>query len=288
MGSIARLTSATTLAVFAIASGVVHAEDELEMTTETLSAKMWGVEAFPDCASREICDLVSMRGRIEKYRWTLSDGSHGLSTRMYADWTTRDLASLTNFALVQYIRGCVWNETRNRDGTIASHHGFVRLHLGRRIVFFHRDWEIDTMDTDPAYGSIDSTEAPDLDAKTRRFALTQWRDIDDESFPEIVEHLYVEELPPTPTLFVTDYPTGGSYFHSSVYNASLEFRMCLYRERDIPSVVRPGQKIAPEPIACFEWEKKHRYVWTTGEFVDFQGMAPECTGPRPKLPGHGE
>lgn len=282
-----RFISAVAILVLACGADAARADGEVKMTTETLSVKMWGVDVFPDCASREICDLVSMHARIEKYRWTFSDGSHGLSTRMYADWTTRDLASLTNFALVQYIRGCVWNETRNRDGTIASHYEVFRRHFGQNIVFFHRDWEIDSANTDPAYGSI-SIEAPDLDAKMRRFALTQWRDIDDESFPEIVEHLYAESLPPTPTLFVTDYPTGGSYFHGSVYNASLEFRMCLYRERDVPSVMQPGEKIAAEPIACFEWEKKHRYVWTTGEFVDFQEMAPECMGTRPKLPGYEE
>lgn len=270
------------------AIGNARAEGDVQMTTEILSAKMWGVDTFPDCGRRKICDLVSVRARIEKYRWVFLDGAHGVSTRMYADWSTRDLSSLTDFVFVQYIRGCVWNEVRMDDGSIASHHGIFRKHLGRNIVFLHRDWEIDATDTDPAYGSIDAADAPDLDRKTRRFALTQWRENNDGSFPEIVEHLYVEGPPSTPTLFVTDYPTGGSLYRDVVYNASLEFRMCLYRERDIPAAVMPGQKIRAKPIACFDWQKKHRYDWSTGTFVDFEAMAPECRIVRPRLPGHPE
>lgn len=240
----------------------------------------------PKCAKDHTCDLKQVGFWAQQYRVgsgsekDVSDQSYGAA--LYAWYETNSLHTLENYAFVQFIRGCVF-ETHFVGLTRTVEYSFVRRHLdpNKRALFFHPEWAFDSDDKDPVYGSY--AETPN-----ERHFLTQWNEYP-EIFPDSQGTLYGEEKPKVPRLFVTDYPTQAmltKYNDGSIraLNVSLEFRMCMYREKDVPKEANESTVIAAAPIACFAWRNSYIFNNQTQVFDSPQEIVSECKGKIPRTP----
>lgn len=235
--------------------------------------------ATPACAAFGTCDVKEIGFWTHRYRvgpkdeTDLYDQSYG--TSLYAWYETGSFDTLEDYVFVQYIHGCVF---RSRSTSLGSelHHGMVRNHLDptKTKAFIHPEWTVDSDDKDPAYNTHISH--PD-----ERHFFMQWND-NEGKFPERRGNFYGTMLPPKPRLYTTDLPTqamASVYYDGSIWaiNVSLEFRMCLYREKDVPKEAAVDTRIMAEPLACFDWRSSAVYNHEMKRFDTPTTIVPECT-----------
>ena len=243
------------------------------------------------CAARGDCDLKEVIFFVEDDEFPIDPSIPGdflgRSTMFMAGIETESVAALRNYVFVQFIRGCMWNSTRNPDGTVTTRFSIARDHLGERTHFVHRDWTVDSMDREPAYSA-------DGESGDRHFLL-QWSDPRPKWIPDKQEKLFGEEKPTVPFGFVTDFPSPLAAFRASDPNAkdfrgipgealnrSLELRMCLYRTADAPSTTDGSTKGFGTPIVCYDWKSSHVFDHERGIFASPQGVHKECSRPLSK------
>jgi hypothetical protein len=127
-----------------------------------------------------------------------------------------------------------------------------------------------------------------VDQPDNRHFYYQWTSTP-QKFPIVKANFYGTVRPSVPRLFVTDLPKSamasrdldGNY---SAVNASLEFRMCLYREKDVPKEIIDGKILSAEPLVCSHWRNSYVYDFEKQAFDSPEEIAPQCVGPLPKKP----
>jgi hypothetical protein len=95
------------------------------------------------------------------------NGHPGISRQrlMAAIWETTDPSCMKNYGVVQYIKGCIYSIIHDpKSGTNDPYFGVTRISHGQSIDFQHKDWEIDSVDTDPLYSSY---EGKNVNAENR-------------------------------------------------------------------------------------------------------------------------
>ena len=104
---------------------------------------------------------------------------------------------------------------------------------------------------------------------------------------------------PTSIAYVADLPDHGQSVINeertvlSALNASLDFRTCLYRLKDVPTTGDPAGEGTPAenggPIQCFGWMSRYTFDPATQDYVTdkFSGVDPFCAQApaRAPLPG---
>jgi hypothetical protein len=163
---------------------------------------------------------------------------------------------LEDYAVVQWIRGCMFHSNRTQSGTEKTL-TIYRRHFDEDKIFQHRDWEIDSDTHDPIYSSY---------AEHGRFALLRWNKDPLSLNPQTATY-YEAQKPPHGSVFVTDMPgpsglgSGDGKSNGSAVNSSLDFRTCLFRSADLPLVTTPeGAGIATEnALWCADWSQ--HLVW---------------------------
>lgn len=234
-----------------------------------------------ECVNDDTCDLRAVRFKAEDY--TLPDEHPGDAfdaTRLYAEYETANMPALRKYLFVQFVRGCVFNTQVLTDGTIATLYHRTRTILGRRYLYYFPDWVVDSNDATPGYEESDEGQNG-----IRQYSY-EWRPRGAKGFPELSAremggNYYGVAPPPTPRLYVVDYPDEGKTTEFGVRNVSLEFRMCLYRERDVPRRLFPGERIEREPVVCFPWRNSHMFNHSTGKYERPAGIVEECKLSRP-------
>lgn len=171
-------------------------------------------------------------------------------------YNTGDAKTIETFAIVQWIRGCMFHAVANQ-GQVSKTLSISREHFGKTVPFQHRDWEIDTDSDDPIYTNYESMG---------RHALLRWN-VKPDSLDAETSKYYGQAKPPHGTVFATDLPgsgflTGGSgKLNGSSQNTSLEFRTCLFRTTDLPLITTPrGENIdSSKALLCQTWD--HKFIW---------------------------
>ena len=170
--------------------------------------------------------------------------------------TSRSRQFIESTAIVQWIRGCLFNSTA-RHGVVSKSIEIYRLHFGHEIPFQHRTWQIDSDIVDPVYTAH---------AKYGRFALLRWNLNPDSLDPE-TSTWYFQKPPTHGSVFATDLP-GGAFLVSgsgigegAAVNASLELQTCLFKTQDLPLMSDPdGLHVdRSRAIWCTSWD--HKFVW---------------------------
>lgn len=175
---------------------------------------------------------------------------------------------IEDFAFVQYVRGCIYSTFPDKDGVVTNHYNVVRQHLGKRKVYMHLDWEVDSFTTDPMY---DSGAKYGL-----RHYFMEWN-LSPYTFPLERGNYYGEDAPTGRKLFIRSQSLPPAFYSASGdfhLNHSLEYRTCLYRTRDIPLVA--GNEAIPNPITCFEWRSSHVYNYETRKHESPKGIVKAC------------
>ncbi len=209
---------------------------------------------------------------------------------------------IRDYAVVQYIRGCVYHVRYDRATRTERERTFdvARRLRGPRVVFSHPGYDVDSTDTDPAYASGGGSEdrlglsyVPAFPLRLRSDRASLLADL--KAFNEPTQRSFLEDEEKDPSLvFVTDVPEGGVAFPSQdetsiiAINTSLDFRTCVYRTADVPTTGDPAPEgaAAGGPLACFGWMSRYTYDIASGDYVNdrFVSVDPHCAQAPARVP----
>ena len=214
---------------------------------------------------------------------------------------------IRDYAVVQYIRGCVYHTRHARETGAEVERAFdvARRFRGPRVVFNHPGFEVDQTQLDPMYAAYPSEEdrhallyISDSPLRLRSDRASMLADMKPFNNPD--QRTFLKDLEGTTSVtFIADLPEGGvsgvneAGTTITASNSSLDFRTCLYRVKDVPTTGDPADEgVAPEsggPIQCFGWMSRYTFEPATKDFVTdkFSGVDPFCATapPRAPLPG---
>lgn len=215
-----------------------------------------------------------------------------------AIWETSDPSCLQEYGMVQFIRGCIYNRSRDpKTGEEEIYFGMGRDNRGRFTIFKHPKWEVDSVDLDPLYSSYDAEDAtPEKRFDWHKFSrfplLLKPSDEalakDQKYFFNSKNYNYVMNAPrgTLSQVFVTDLPSGSSYDPNGALGreeftiSSLEFKTCLYKTSDVPLMADPAWFDQPlsagGPIQCFDWSDKISFNHERKEFERTETLDPTC------------
>jgi hypothetical protein len=211
----------------------------------------------PDCRSTDTCDLKRFTLTTSVYEVWFSDDpnypTHGNGVIM--EYETDSVDALEKYAIVQFTRGCVFDSSRNGEGTINRNLSYTVPSFGEDIPFCFPEWVIDSQDTDPVYNS---------DPEYGRFYLLRWNK--PGSYEYANHKYYGAEKPTIPIVYMADYPAGAFITGTGVKNAALEFNTCIYKANEVPAQTRREDINFAKPITCFEWQNLYVYDFDRGRF----------------------
>jgi hypothetical protein len=220
-----------------------------------------------NCAATDSCDLVEFRVQSYDYHVTFADQSPSHGTSAFMSYTTKNIDDLENYALVQQIRGCIFNSVQNYSGEVIKSSNYVRDFFNESVAYKHIDWQIDSIDLDSMYNNGNANF---------RHAPYRWNTVK-KSFAKDTEKIYAKERPTTPTLYVSDLPGTAFADYGEAKNISLEFKTCIYKTGKIPLVATPGDVNFSEPIACLPWKSSMIYNHESKKFESKNEIDSFCT-----------
>jgi hypothetical protein len=211
----------------------------------------------PDCRSTDTCDLKRFTLTTLVHEVWFSDDPNNptYGNGVIMEYETDSVDAIEKYAIVQFIKGCVFNSSKNSEGKIKRNVGYVVPSFGEDIPHCFPEWVIDSQDTDPAYNS---------DPEYGRFYLLRWNK--PGSYDYQTQKYYGAEKPKFPIVYMTDYPAGAFVTGTGVKNAALEFSTCIYRASDVPTETRRNDISFATPIACFEWQNVYVYDFAKAKF----------------------
>jgi hypothetical protein len=211
----------------------------------------------PDCQSNATCDLKRFTLTTSVYEVWFSDDpyypTYGSGAIM--EYETDSVAALEKYAIVQFVKGCVFHSAKNGEGKITRNLSYVVPSFGEHVPLCFPEWVIDSQDTDPVYNS---------DPEYGRFYLLRWNE--PGSHDERTQKYYGEEKPPLPVVYLTDHPAGAFVTKTGVKSAALEFNTCIYKASDVPKETRRDHIKFAKPITCFKWQNVYVYDFAKGIF----------------------
>jgi hypothetical protein len=245
-----------------------------EGSVETRSKPIVISHAFPRRAG---CSLKTVTLGTQVYsseEGSLTKGSLYRATSMAASFETTSPECLREYGLVQWVRGCVYSEAFDQPHHEVSFGGWsTRDHRGVKSVdFYHPEWVIDTLESDPMYGtSPESTHLGDPNDRHRFYlaAPSGQNFTVSDYFQNLWKPINLFRLvsPRLTQIGVRDFPTGGTVQFHPVGDAlgkillgtqvALQFRLCIYPITKIPIVGDPEG----EPLHCFSWSSQHLLDW---------------------------
>jgi hypothetical protein len=220
----------------------------------------------PHCEANDTCDLkrFTLTTSVDEI-WFSDDPDHPTYRNgVIMEYEAGSVDALEKYAIVQFIKGCVFYSSRNRNGMISKNTAIVPS-FGEDTPLCFPKWVIDSQDTDPVYNS---------DPDYGRFYLLRWNK--PGSYDNRHQKYYGAEKPKTPIVYMTDYPAGAFVAATGVKNTALRFNTCIFKTRDVPLQTRRDDTNFAKPIACFPWENVYVYDYAQGKFttdwVDFPAL----------------
>ncbi len=211
----------------------------------------------PDCRSTGTCDLKRFTLTTSVYEvWFSDDPKYPTyANGVIMEYETDSVGALEKYAIVQFVKGCVFDSSRNGEGKINRNVGYTVPSFGEDIPFCFPQWVIDSQDTDPAYNS---------NPEYGRFYLLRWNK--PGSYDHRTQKYYGAEKPKIPVVYMTDYPSGAFVTATGIKNAALEYNTCIYKASDVPAATRRDDVDFAKPITCFEWQSVYVYDFDKGRF----------------------
>lgn len=317
----------------ALTAAVAASAQTLEQAVPAARAMVRAAAAARKAAARPDADSPSRTARtIPRFQQKLfpapAGGACGLKSYTVEDYESRmydaapETARVTvvgtvvettspdcvrDYAVVQFIRGCAYHERYSlADGRLIERTFDVARRLrGPRVVFNHPAFEVDNTGADPLYaaepGEADRLAllyVPKSPLRLRSDEKSLMADL--KAFDQPGERVFLADLEgKTSVTFVTDGPDGGVSMVDearttlTVENASLDFKTCVYRVKDVPVTGDPaGPDASPDqggPLACFSWMSRYNWDPAAQDFKTdaYRGVDPFCAQApaRAPLPG---
>lgn len=223
------------------------------------------------CSYTDTCDLVEFNLVVQKKKIVLPKTTQKeayFATDIRAVYQTSTVDKLEKYAVVQMIKGCMFESTWN-GVKLEKNLSYNRDHMGKSALFQHKNWQVDNDHMAPIYSGIQFDNG-----KIDPFYLLRWN-TDPKSIAADDAKYYGKEVPPHPILFATDMP-GPATFRLQTWqpgvvaatNVSLEFKTCLFKTEDLPTATdADGTNIDfQKSIQCFNWDHKFIYDFVAGKF----------------------
>ncbi|HWP60283.1 MAG TPA: hypothetical protein VNL14_20480 [Candidatus Acidoferrales bacterium] len=211
----------------------------------------------PDCRSTGTCDLKRFKLTTYVHEVWFSDDpnypTYGNSAIM--EYETDSVEALEKYAIVQFIKGCVFLSAEDATGGITRDVRETSRSFGETVPLCFPKWVIDSQDADPVYNS---------DPEYGRFHWLRWNK--PGSYDNRTQRFYGYEKPKVPIVYVADHPSGAFVSETGVKNTALQFNTCIFRARDVPAATRRENIHFAEPIACFEWQNVYVYDFAKKRF----------------------
>ena len=211
----------------------------------------------PDCKSTDTCDLKRFTLTTSVYEvWFSDDPNYPTwGNGVIMEYETDSVDAIEKYAIVQFIKGCVFDSSKKIDGRIVKNLSYTVPSFGENVPYCFPEWVIDSQDTDPVYNS---------DPEYGRFYLLRWNKPGSYAYPD--HKYYGAEKPKRPVVYMADYPTGAYITGSGVKNVALEFNTCMYKASDVPTETRRENIKFGKPLACFEWQNVYVYNFVKARF----------------------
>ena len=224
----------------------------------------------PNCRATDTCDLKRFTLTTSVYEVWFSDDPNypTYGNGVIMEYETGSVEAIEKYAIVQFVKGCVFDSSKNAQGQIIRRLSYTVPTFGEDVPFCFPQWVIDSQDTDPVYNS---------DAEYGRFYLLRWNKPGSYEYPN--HKYYGAEKPKRPVVYMADYPAGAFVTSTGVKNAALEFNTCIYKAGDVPAETRREDIHFAKPITCFEWQSVYVYDFDKATFE-----ANLADLPRPEAP----
>jgi len=242
--------------LFPFLSGISYADFTGKGHVHTLSETKQ-VFLNPDCHVTDSCDLkrFTLSKAVNEIWFSDNADYPTYGNGVIMEYETDSVAALEKYAIVQFKKGCVFETAKTSEGKIRRIVTDTVASFGEQIPFCFRQWVIDSQDSDPAYNS---------DPDYGRFYLLRWNK--PGSYDNRTQKYYGVVKPQAPVVYMSDYPAGAFIAGSGIRNVALEFKTCIYKASDVPSVTRREAIDFAKPINCFGWQNVYVYDFAKASF----------------------
>jgi len=211
----------------------------------------------PVCRMTDTCDLkrFSLTTLVHEVWFSDAPDNPTYGNGVIMEYETDSVDALEKYAIVQFVKGCVFNSAKDGQGKVTRNVDYVVPSFGESVPLCFPEWVIDSQDTDPAYNS---------DPEYGRFYLLRWNKPGFYDGP--TQKYYGAEKPKIPVVYLADYPAGAFVTGTGVKNAALQFKTCIYRATDVPMETRREDVNFAKPLNCFKWQNVYVYDFAKGRF----------------------
>jgi hypothetical protein len=268
-----RFVSSSFILLFSFLAGISYADFTGKGHVHTLSETKQ-VFLNPDCHATDSCDLkrFTLTKAVNEIWFSDNPKYPTYGNGVIMEYETDSVAALEKYAIVQFKKGCVFDTAKNREGKIRRIVTDTVASFGEQVLFCFRQWVIDSQDSDPAYNS---------DPDYGRFYFLRWNK--PGSYDNRTQKYYGIDKPPAPVLYMSDYPAGAFIAGSGIRNVALEFKTCIYKAVDVPSVSRREEIDFAKPINCFAWQNVYVYDFGKAKFQTDLASVPRWEEPTPAV-----
>jgi hypothetical protein len=226
-----------------------------------------------NCKETDSCDLVEfgIKNKESESFHGFNNGYPNYSSSMVAWFKTKKIDQLEKYAVVQYIRGCIFYSKDEGNGEVSKRIGHTRRFFGKSEKFKHPEWVIDSLDKDPMYWSAS------IEKYKNRHGLHRL-DEPNHYISQPNKKYYFRNKVKGPQLFIADMPTGASFMNEreGYQNSSLEFKTCLYKTSSLAITTDPFDVNLDEALVCYPWRSSHIYNFVSKEYEHPDKVDPYC------------
>ncbi len=219
-----------------------------------------------NCAARKTCGLKWVKYTVEDYKVVIDGSDENYGTRFFAQYETDSLASIEQYAFVQFKKGCTYY-SQLKDGTVVIPYGDTTPQFGKNQENKFIRWTIDSDSDDPVYSSTLGRHS--------RFDHYRWNTVRGSVAEETEKH-YRDGPPPYPEAYIIDRPSAAFMQNGVAKNSSFHFKACIYRMRDVPLHTASDNLHFAKPISCYSWDTSFIYNHATEKFERHTEIVPAC------------
>ncbi len=211
----------------------------------------------PDCRTTATCDLkrFTLTTLVHEVWFSDDPANPTYGNGAIMEYETDAVDALEKYAIVQFVKGCVFDSSKDGAGKVIRNLEYVVPSFGESVPLCFPQWVIDSQDSDPAYNS---------DPEYGRFYLLRWNKPGFYDGP--TQKYYGAEKPRRPVVYLTDYPAGAFVTRTGIKNAALEFKTCIYKASEVPTKTRREDINFGKPLNCFNWRNVYVYDFDKGRF----------------------
>ncbi len=228
-----------------------------------------------DCKTTETCDLLSAKLVESKIKVLMPNEpaqyvSYMSDIRFVLNFAKP--ASIENYGIVQFLKGCMFGSTLKPDGSIDYSYTYAHRNFGVFKPIKYKSQVVDSDQADPLVTAFDGYG---------RFDLYHWNknrsDLDAEK-----ANWYYDSAPPHGTVFYADLVSTTGLIEGTpepqARNSSLDFEICIFKIADLPISSDPDGKGIDKGKAlwCTTWDHKFVYNFKLGKIVPEKTINPVC------------